>query len=73
MQAEDWGTYNQEPWMTGGTWKDSTDRPHRPKKQNTKTKQPATNPPPTDNTNQDDPTFRAKVASVQLRLPLRRW
>lgn len=77
MQKEDWGKYSQEPWMTGGAWKD-TDHKHSPKKMKTKQFTPAPTPDPastpsSDRSSLDETNFRAEVDLADLQIKLRQW
>lgn len=75
MQEEDWGTYSQAAWMTGGAW-ESTDRTHRLKK-SSKSQPPTTNPTHTlssdDQLTAEETNFYTEVDLADLRMKLRRW
>lgn len=73
MQEEDWGTYSQASWMTGGAWEDR-DKTQRPKK-SAKTQLPNLTCVPTtdDQLTQDQTNFYTKVDLADLQMKLQRW
>lgn len=68
---EDWGKYSQEPWMTGGTWKDAkaSASPKKPKAK----KRPARISTKHKSTQDDKEKFQAEVDLADLQIQLRRW
>ena len=83
MQQEDWGHYSQEPWMTGGAWKD-TKQPGSSKNPKARTRRPAQIPTvqhvqdvskDKDAPGQDyqDESLLAQSEFIDLRMQLQRW
>lgn len=73
MQEEDWGTYSQTPWMTGGAWKD-TNHSTGPKRNKAKEQPPSVLTLENNiSTQTEEQRFRTEVELADLRLDLRRW
>ena len=77
MQEEDWGQFSQAPWMTGGSWKDTTVSNSLEKP---KSKRPArvfttkhAYGFSEDTSNQDDDKFQTEVDLADLKMRLLRW
>lgn len=75
-EEEDWGTYSQASWMTGGAWEDR-DKTHRRFKKSSPTQPPTTPPhvppPYDDHFTPDETTFHTAVDLADLQTKLRRW